>query len=75
MYKKVVNPISWDQNPKSAMENYNRMVDFFKKTVSKTVAKSTNEIRSDLRNDKSAESEGILDLVYNPQTGKLENAK
>lgn len=50
LYQKVINPISFDQNPVGAMENYNRMVKLFKETVSKTVGKTPSQIRAGLNN-------------------------
>lgn len=59
LYTKVVNPISWDQNPQGAMDNYNKMVDLFENTVSKTVGKSTSELRSSLRKDKKSDNDPL----------------
>lgn len=49
LYQKIINPISWDQDPKAASENYKRMQDLFNTTTSKVAGKSTGQIRSDLR--------------------------
>ncbi len=49
IYMSIMDPAFWDSNPKTAMENYKYMQKMFKETISKTVAKSTGEIRSSLR--------------------------
>lgn len=49
LYQSVINPITWDRNPQSAMKNYNQMVSLFRDTVSKTVGKSPGEIKAQLR--------------------------
>ena len=53
LYQQVINPISWDSNPKTALENYNRMTQLFKETVSKTVSKSAGQIRASLKGTNS----------------------
>jgi len=75
LYQKVINPITWDQNPKSAMENYSKMTKLFKETVGKTVGKSTGEIRSALRNNSSSNSSSKATLRYNQATGEFEEIK
>lgn len=72
IYQQVINPISWDQNPAGAVKNYEKMVKLFKETVSKTVGKSTSEIRAGLRNKSSEEK---ADVAWNPETGNFEEVK
>ncbi len=72
LYQKVINPISWDQNPQGALENYNRMTKLFKETAAKTVGKSTGEIRSSLRNnDTSSNSVPVTKKWGRDANGKL----
>jgi len=75
LYQKVINPISWDSNPKTAMENYKKMTKLFKNTVSKTVGKSTGEIRSGLRANNEPTPQSKATLRYNPQTGDFEDIR
>jgi len=49
LYQKVINPLAWDQNPKGAEENFNRMVDMFEKAVSPTIGKGIAQINAGLR--------------------------
>lgn len=70
LYQSVINPLSWDQNPKGAMENYKRMQQMFN-TVSKTIGKSPNKIRSELNKG----SNGKATLRYNQSTGDFEEIK
>lgn len=61
IYQKVINPIAWDQDPKGATENYNKMRKMFKETISNTVGKSTARIKSDLNKLSNSDSnEGKL---------------
>lgn len=50
LYISVVNPFAWDQNPKAAMENYNKMTKLFRDVVSKQVAKPISQLREELNN-------------------------
>ncbi len=70
IYQQVINPLAWDQNPKGAIENYNRMTKLFKEAVSKTVGKSTGQIRAGLRGNNKTES---TNNSGKPDFGKMSN--
>jgi hypothetical protein len=71
LYQQVINPISWDQNPAGAMENYKQMTNLFKKTVSQTIGKTTGELRAGLRKSSSSKAT----LRYNQATGDFEEIR
>ncbi len=65
IYLEVMNPLTWDSNPKVAMENYNYMQKLFKETVGKTVGQSIGETRNELRKKSNTA----------PQLNKLDTSK
>ncbi len=67
LYMSVVNPFSWDQNPKAAMENYKRMTNMFKNVVSKQVAKSTSQIQTELRAGQKSYSDRSNNVSYSDE--------
>jgi hypothetical protein len=73
MYIDLVNPISWDQNPKAANERWKHFIKTAQ-TVAKTIAKSPAQIRQGISQPEGEES-GKPEKVrrkYNIDTGKFE---
>ena len=76
MYIDLINPLSWDQNPKAAQERWKHFLKTVK-TVGKTISSSPSQINMGLKNPKSNETgeSGNSEKVrrkYNIETGKFE---